>query len=101
MSRFFSLVGRNADLPLVLFKPFARSRLRITFSRGFITQSVLVCGSNERHKQRMRVERLRFELRVELTTKKPRVVGKLNYLDELSVRRLARENKPVSSKLVL
>src|SRR6185436_498504 len=49
----------------------------------------------------MRIQRLRLELRMKLASKKPRMIGQLDYLDKLSVRRFARENKPVPPKLIL
>src|SRR6185295_16112797 len=50
---------------------------------------VLVGGGDERGEQRMRLRRLRLELRVELHGEIPRMSGQLGDLDELAVGRAA------------
>ena len=52
---------------------------------------MLVRGGDERGKQRMRLRRLRLELGMELHGEEPRVAGQFGDLDELAVRRAARD----------
>src|SRR5689334_17949146 len=51
---------------------------------------VFVCRPDEGLKQRMRFQRFRFELRMELAAQIPRMVRDLTNLDIRAVRRLAR-----------
>ncbi len=48
----------------------------------------------------MRLERLGSELRVELTSEKPRMIGELNNLYKLAVGRSARKDKAVFGETI-
>src|SRR3546814_798930 len=50
---------------------------------------------DEAGEQRMRVKRLRFQLRVELHADKPRMIGPLDDFGQRSVGRHARKDQPV------
>ena len=54
-----------------------------------------MCGLDEARKQRMRPQRLRFELRMELDREVPRVARQLDDLDELAVDRAADDPQPL------
>src|SRR5579862_4503341 len=56
---------------------------------------VLIRGADERREQRVRARRLRLELGMELHGEIPRMPGQLGDLDELAVRRTARDAQAV------
>ena len=60
-------------------------------------QLVAVGSRNEARKQRMRLQWLRFEFRVELAAQEPRMVRQLGNLHEVSVRRIAGEFHAVAA----
>src|SRR5262249_54832252 len=62
---------------------------------------VLVRGLHERGEQRVRLRRLRLELRVELHGEIPRVIGQLGDLDELAVRGAPRDAQPALGERLL
>src|SRR5438876_46392 len=55
--------------------------------------AIFICGRYERPEQRMRLERLRFELGMELAAQIPRMAGNLANLDVGAIRRLARNSQ--------
>lgn len=61
---------------------------------GFMTQTIFVGGMDKRSEQRMRIERLRFVLRMKLAAEKPRVdiAREFDYFDKLFIRRNAAED---------
>ena len=73
-------------------------------SRHFLRppfQPVLVSSPNESLEQRMRLQRLRFELRMELASDEMRMVRKLNHLHISSVRRRPRNPQPARRQCFL
>src|SRR5215813_6197822 len=95
------LVTRGANFPLMFFHTFASGAGVIALRCSFVANAVLVRGTDKRYEQWMWIKRFGFELGVKLTTKEPWMVGKLNYLNELSIRRFPREYQPMSPKFVL
>src|SRR5262249_16941873 len=56
---------------------------------------VVVAGLDEPGEQRMRPQRLRLELGVELNGNEPGMVRQLDHLDELAVERASHDLQPV------
>ena len=77
----------------ISMRSFGEQRLRFP---GQPLLTVRVGGSNERPEQRMRLKRLRLELRVELATEIPRMIRDLTDLDIRAVHALPGKLQPVA-----
>ena len=64
-------------------------------------EAMFMCSVDERRKQRMRFERLGFELGMELASEEPRVVGQFDDLDKILVRRDTRNDETAIGKTLL
>src|SRR5581483_10695258 len=90
-----SLYRRDENYQTHLTYVTSKSRYARSGARRRMRRPAAVARFDEARKQRMRMERLRLEFRMELHREVPRMVGQLGDLDELAVGRAARNPKAV------